>query len=108
VARSLDRARWQRLSAILDRAIELPQERRARFVEEVCGGDQDLLTDVEELLTAAGAPDDFLASPAAEHVAPLIAGASLEARLASDRQTKGPATRSRRCPVPPAAPVIRQ
>ncbi len=89
MARSLDRARWQHLSAILDRAIELPPEARTRYIEQACGSDSDLRAHLDELLSAADAPVDFLGSPAVEQAALLIASGDLDASRTLIGQTIG-------------------
>ncbi len=68
-----DRARWQRLSALLDEAFELSPEARPKFLDAACGGDVELRRQVEELLTADAAAGEFLSVPAAERAAPLFA-----------------------------------
>jgi serine/threonine protein kinase len=67
---ALDRARWERVSAILDAALELEREARARYLDEACGGDVELRSDVDELLVAA--PEDFLGVPAVDRARSLI------------------------------------
>ncbi|MFI5184154.1 MAG: hypothetical protein ACHQNV_07145, partial [Vicinamibacteria bacterium] len=69
----LDRERWRQAAAVLDAVLDLPVAERTRYVEEACGGDGELQRLVEELLDAEAADDAFLAAPAAEHAAPLIA-----------------------------------
>src|SRR6202022_2357865 len=69
---ALDRARWERVSAILDAALELEPKARARYLDEACGGDVELRSDVDELLVAA--PEDFLGVPAVDRARSLVAG----------------------------------
>jgi serine/threonine-protein kinase len=74
VQEPLDRERWRRVSEILDAVLDLPDGgERAAYLDSACGGDAALRRDVEHLLTAADAPDSFLATPAFERAAPLIA-----------------------------------
>jgi serine/threonine-protein kinase len=51
----LDRDRWQRLSPILDRALELPVDARAAYLDDACAGERELRRQVEELLAADAA-----------------------------------------------------
>ncbi len=81
-----DRARWQRLSALLDEAFELSPESRPTFLDAACGGDLELRRQVEELLAADAEAGGFLSVPAAEGAASLFA--EIEAS-ASDAQTNG-------------------
>jgi serine/threonine-protein kinase len=71
--RTLDRERWQRVSALLDGALEQPPEARASYLDAACGAEGALRLEVEELLAAETASAGFLAVPAAERAAPLIA-----------------------------------
>jgi serine/threonine-protein kinase len=69
----LDRTRWRRACAVLDAALEKPEEARARYVADTCEGDVELRLLVEELLQAEAQADGFLAAPVLSHAAPLIA-----------------------------------
>ncbi len=69
----LDRERWRQTSAVLGAVLDLPAEERARYVQDACGNDGELRRLVEELLQAEAADDGFLAAPAVESAAPLIA-----------------------------------
>jgi serine/threonine protein kinase/TolB-like protein/thioredoxin-like negative regulator of GroEL len=69
----LDRERWQRLSPILEAALDLPPTARAAYLDETCAGDSDLRRQVEELLEAEAAAGSFLAAGALERGAPLVA-----------------------------------
>jgi eukaryotic-like serine/threonine-protein kinase len=83
-ARPLDRERWQRVSAVLDAAMELPPAARAAYLDHECAGDADLRRQVEELLRADADADAFLAGSASERAAPLVAElADLEAPAAA-------------------------
>src|SRR5712692_9278156 len=62
----LDPDRWRRIDAILDAALELPPSGRAGYLDEACAGDSALRREVDELLAADAASDDFLSTPAAE------------------------------------------
>ena len=81
--RESDRAHWQRISAILDAALERPAEGRAAFVGEACGSDDDLLRQVQKLLAADRDAQGFLCVPALEMAAPFV-GEMMEALAESD------------------------
>jgi eukaryotic-like serine/threonine-protein kinase len=69
----LDPERWRQACDVLDSALELPVGTRDRYVADACRGDDGLRLLVGELLQAEAAGDGFLAAPAVEHAAPLIA-----------------------------------
>lgn len=58
--------RYQRISAIVDGALDLPETERSRFVEDECAGDADLREHVTRLLEAEQRQDSFLDVPAFE------------------------------------------
>jgi len=56
--------RWRRIEELFNRAVAVPPEQRAAFLDAACGDDQDLRAEVESLLAHdAQADKDFLASP---------------------------------------------
>ena len=69
----IDRVRWQRVSAILDVALELDPDERRRYLDEISAGDPALRVDLDELLAAQDRAAGCLDGPMAERVAPLIA-----------------------------------
>ncbi len=57
--------RWARVNEVFHRATELEGAARARYLEEACAGDAELLDEVRSLLDADGrASGDFLETPA--------------------------------------------
>jgi serine/threonine-protein kinase len=70
---SLSHDRWKVLEPLLDDALELEPDRRSAFLEDVCRGDTELRTELEELVTACEMGDTILAAPAAVAYAPLLA-----------------------------------
>src|SRR5437763_16139366 len=46
----MDTARWNEIEALLQRALDLDVADRAAFLDEACGGDDDLRREVEALL----------------------------------------------------------
>ena len=57
-------ARWPTITKIFEAALEKRQSERDRFVQEACGGDQDLQSEVNRLLAADEAAGSFLDKPA--------------------------------------------
>lgn len=51
---------WEQLKTIFDRALELDGHARVQFLDETCDGDGGLRSEVEDLLEAYQAADDFL------------------------------------------------
>lgn len=51
---------WARVEPILDRALELPPDRRARFLDDVCAGQAGLRGQVESLLSREQRLNGFL------------------------------------------------
>ncbi len=59
--------RWQQIREILNSAIALPAEERSSYLEQACGPDQELRSEVESLLRAHDdAGSVFLNTPAAD------------------------------------------
>lgn len=56
-------SREQHIHDLFDRAVELPREGRAAFLEEACGEDAALRGEVEALLRAHDSAGQFLAEP---------------------------------------------
>lgn len=58
--------RWQRVENLFHAAAELPRARRAAFLEESCGTDEELRREVESLLAQEQGAERFLEKPALE------------------------------------------
>ena len=58
----MDRERWKRIEALLDRVFDLPEEQRERYLDEACAGDAELRAEIAELIaedrTSRGPLDD--------------------------------------------------
>ena len=67
---------WQRVDAVLDIILDLPENEREGQLQEVCAGDKKLAADVREFLLASDQSSDFMAQPAGETAASLIAEAA--------------------------------
>jgi serine/threonine-protein kinase len=74
----VDLARWPRISAILDLALELSPEKRSACLDETCAGDSALRAEVEALLAADAEAGVFLGVPAGELAPELLADAAGE------------------------------
>jgi non-specific serine/threonine protein kinase/serine/threonine-protein kinase len=61
-------ARWERLKAIFDQALDLPAERRAAFLDEACGPDRALRDEAQALLASHEAAGGFLEAPAVAQI----------------------------------------
>jgi len=55
---NIDHASWQRLSPLLDEALDLPAEQRTQWLAELRGRDPELAEEVEALLDEARAIGD--------------------------------------------------
>jgi tetratricopeptide (TPR) repeat protein len=77
-----DPERWQRIEDLLDEAFERPAAERRTFLDKACAGDPELRGQMEALLTADEEAGNFLATPARESAAALLADRSGEAALA--------------------------
>jgi eukaryotic-like serine/threonine-protein kinase len=60
----MDPARWKKVKAVLEQAIERKAADRAHFLSDACSGDEQLLREVEELLDFEDQPSDPLEIPA--------------------------------------------
>jgi serine/threonine protein kinase/dipeptidyl aminopeptidase/acylaminoacyl peptidase len=67
--------RWQTIKQFFNAAIELAPAERAGFLESACGGDEFVRREVESLLAAHVQGESFLAVPAFEMGASLLADA---------------------------------
>lgn len=65
--------RYQRIGQLFDEALERAPEERAAFLEQVCGADAGLRAEVENLLAHHQEPEGFLARPALNVAAALLA-----------------------------------
>jgi predicted Ser/Thr protein kinase len=63
---------WQRVRQIFEAAVERDPAERARYLDEVCGGDPMLKAEVTSLLTAHETADQFIEAPAYEAAADLL------------------------------------
>ncbi len=72
--------RWRKVQQAIDGALDLPPDARDAYLDAACGTDGPLRESVARLLDAcerAGRTDAFLAAPAAEFAAPMLADLAL-------------------------------
>ncbi len=65
--------RYQRICQLFDEALELAPEQRATFLDEACGADVALRAEVEKFLAGMSPAEDYLARPAMDVAAELLA-----------------------------------
>jgi eukaryotic-like serine/threonine-protein kinase len=70
--------RWQRVKQIFDSALEYAPEQRSAFLSGACGGDDDLRSEVESLISSHEKTGTFIDAPAYEAAAHLIADETAE------------------------------
>jgi serine/threonine-protein kinase len=68
--------RWDLILEIFNAAMEQPKEQRARFLKSACGGDRDLLQEVDSLLDSYDRDPVYLEEPASSLSA--LAGESID------------------------------
>jgi serine/threonine-protein kinase len=81
-----DPERWRRIEALLDEVFERPAEERRAFLDEACAGNPELRAQMEALLTADEEAGGFLATPAHQAAAELLADTAGEAAPLADRE----------------------
>src|SRR5215207_7150939 len=64
--------RWNKIKDLFSAAHEVAEDKRDEFLARECGGDDDLRTEVEQLLATAGKDDSFLLDSAAAEFAGLF------------------------------------
>ncbi len=63
--------RWQQIKALFEEARDLPQGERVAFLDEQCGGDEELRQEVQALLDTDTSEAGFLEAPASRLLAPV-------------------------------------
>jgi eukaryotic-like serine/threonine-protein kinase len=63
---------WQKVREVFDAALRQEPQDRQNYLNEACGDDKDLLTEVESLFSSFHKSDDFMETPAVAHVADII------------------------------------
>jgi len=70
-------AHWQQIKAIFHSAQECAPADRASFLSSACGDDESMRQEIESLLAADEANEDFLGTPAYELMAGVLADEKL-------------------------------
>src|SRR5215475_9356500 len=65
----MNRERWKQIEDIFHSALTIEPSRRSGFLEDACGGDENLRQEVETLLTQEDESGGFLEGPALEVMA---------------------------------------
>src|SRR5262245_44355402 len=78
---NMESERWRQIERLYDAALERDANGRAAFLIEACAGDDELRRKVESLLAVHEQAGSFMAAPALEIAARLIAGDQGEAML---------------------------
>jgi hypothetical protein len=68
---------WEELDRIFSQAREVPAADQAAFIARACGADTTLRAEAESLLSASNATGDFMAQPAIDRLAQVLAGDGL-------------------------------
>src|SRR2546422_828681 len=63
---------WQKVREVFDAALRQEPADRQNYLNEACGDDKALLTEVESLFSSLAKSDEFLETPAVTHVADII------------------------------------
>src|SRR5215471_2631649 len=71
--KSMESERWRRIQSLYYAALERDAAGRAAFLTEACADDEELLREVESLLAVHEQAEGFMAEPALEIAARLIA-----------------------------------
>jgi serine/threonine protein kinase/Tfp pilus assembly protein PilF len=78
---SMKPERWKRIEELYHSAQDRPDTERDSFLQEACGGDQNLLQEVESLLKHGATPHSLLDTPAVAVVAKALATEETPATL---------------------------
>ncbi len=82
----LDPERWRTIDPILDTALELPPDQRARFLDEACADDPTLRREIENLIASCEQAGDLFERP------PLLVAREMLASSSDDWQAVLPDT----------------
>ena len=64
--------RWRRIEDAVDRLLDLPEDERPGFLDQVAAGDDEVRSDIESWLAACLRPGDFLQQPVLDRAAPFL------------------------------------
>ena len=72
----MDESRWQQAKKLFEKALELPVADRQSFLDERCGDDAELRSELEELVSSYDS--DFLEEPSLERAGRVLAESLFE------------------------------
>src|SRR5262249_30542724 len=73
--------RWQKIDEIFSAALQHKPEERKVFIDEACGGDEELRQEIESLLAQENDADHFIEEPAMDVIAKDVAHEQKEALI---------------------------
>src|SRR5579862_208449 len=82
--------RWERVKQLFEAALDKPAGARAAFIAAQCGGDPELRSEVESLLTEYDRLGSFLDKPAAAEAAETILFSKEDASVSSQAELPPP------------------
>jgi len=62
----MDSAFWEKVKRIFSEALSIDEDKRGKFLDEACSGDDNLRQEVESLITSFGSSGEFLDEPEKE------------------------------------------
>ncbi|CAN5558524.1 hypothetical protein BH10ACI1_BH10ACI1_03160 [soil metagenome] len=68
----METERWQKIKSLFDVVLELEPKKRAKFLDNACGADEDLRGEIEKLIRSFESADSFMESPAAAEAASMF------------------------------------
>src|SRR5258705_9090856 len=75
---------WQKVEEVLQGALDLPAWERASFLDEACGGDDQLRSEATSLVNAYDHAGDFIEQPAIALDARVLVGEDLDRKIGSE------------------------
>ncbi len=81
--------RLKRLDEIFQSAVDLPSDRRRKFLDEACANDSNLRSEIESLISSHELSGDFIEGSAADVAAAVLGGDSLEGKRIAQYQVGG-------------------
>jgi serine/threonine protein kinase len=75
---------WQKVEAVLQEALDLPEDERASFLDEACAGDEQLHDEATSLVNAYNDAGDFIEQPAIAQDARVLVGGDINDRIGKE------------------------
>ncbi len=69
---------WKKIDELLDAALDLPPERHAAYLDEVCAGDEELRRELASLLAAHEKAGSFIETPPAQGISTVFSERGLD------------------------------